>query len=169
MKFQAENDADRFRFRWKEKDEALSREVGTPAGHASRHIAYRSFGRTRWRVSSVRHAPGTIYVTSSRVRRAVGQNNRRFHCPRERFEAQTPAGYHYCVDNRELFVIENHHPPPPFNRPLSIALTGCFGNRAISVIRRSSTRVNTAKVAWNEASQRLTDFQVGLLEIHSTL
>lgn len=47
---------------------------------------------------------------------AVGQNNRRFHCPRndaKRAAPQTPAGYHYCVDNRELFVIENHHPCPP--------------------------------------------------------
>lgn len=121
----------------------------------------------RWRVSSAWHAPGTIYGNDQKRTGAVGQNNRRFHCAHNdsmRAAPQTPADYHYCVDNRELFVIENHPVRPtlprgsplPLRRPLFLSLWPAvsgreLGNRAISVIRWPSARVNTANtatVAW---------------------
>lgn len=64
-------------------------------------------------------------------------NNRRFHCAANNAThgaPQTPAGSHYCVHNRELFVIGNS----PQSRRTSRVIDAA-GNRAISVICRFTT------------------------------
>lgn len=127
---------------------------GSRGSHASRHIAYTSFGQ-RWRAPP-RHAarPRTRDNPCKRPSvygRAVGRNNRRSHCPplrTMRAAHRTPAGYHYCVDNRASFLLSGITTPRPISRPAARPVIAQFFQ-----FTGPSSRVNT------ENSAGLTDLQ----------
>lgn len=126
-------------------------------GHASRHIAYRSFGQ-RWRASSPRGRPRT---RDNPCKRPSVYGSRRAKQPALSLSSlandashRTPAGYHYCVDNRASFLLSGITTPRPISRPAARPVIAQFFQ-----FTGPSSRVNTENSATERRATGLTDLQ----------